>query len=63
MKIVYYNPIVYLSSHGRHNPTTTKVSAGTDWTLSTALTAVKSRQMIMLSVQDDRGRTIEIKGD
>lgn len=61
MKIVYYNPTAGVISHGRHNPTTTNVGAYTDWTLTTALNAVKSRQMIMISVQDDRGKTIEIK--
>ena len=63
MKIVYYNPNSGIMNHGRQNPTTTKVGAGTDWTLTRALIAVKNRHMIMLSVQDDRGRTIEIKGD
>lgn len=63
MKIVYYNPTAGVSYHGRHNPTTTNVGFGTDWTLTTALREVNCRQMIMLAVQDDRGRTIEIKGD
>lgn len=63
MKIVYYNPTAGVSYHGRHNPTTTKVGSGTDWTLTSALREVKNREMVMISVQDDRGRTIEIKGD
>lgn len=43
--------------------TTTDVGDGTGWTLTSALREINYRQMIMLAVQDDRGRTIEIKGD
>ena len=63
MKIVYYNPNSGIMNHGQHNPTTTNVGDGYELTLDRGLTAVKVRQWIMLSVQDDRGRTIEIKGN